>query len=644
MAREAAALEAMGSKPPDLAGWATRLRGWLAVLPLAGLCAGLTAQALGRPDLAAWAWTLPTLIVLGLLLLQVGTSLARGDVGLDLVAVLSMGGALALSQSLTAVVIALMYAGGQSLEAYAAGRAGQAMAALIGRQPRTALRQSNGAVDEVSVESLVPGDRILVRVGDVLPVDGRVVAGQAVLDQASVTGEALPVTFETGTSVLSGTLNVGAPFSLVADRRAAESTYAGIVRLVEAARAQKAPMTRMADRYGLAVLVLTLILAGGAYAATADPLRALAVLVVATPCPLILAVPVALVSGLSRAAMIGVIVKGGGALEALAKVKVLVADKTGTLTHGTARLKSIQLLPLFTEADILELGASLDQACGHPIARALVEEARARGLTLTEPAEVTELPGAGITGRVGSRHIDVGGPRLLRARGIAFPRGEAEPDEAASSATVMIAVDGVPGAVLDFADPPRSDGARALADLRACGVTRIVLATGDRRAVAERVVAGLPVDAVAADLDPSGKTAIVAAERANGPVMMVGDGVNDAPALAAADLGVALGARGAAAAAEAADVVLLVDSLGPLPKAMRIAQRARGIAIQSALAGLGLSLAGMVAAALGYLSPLQGALLQEVIDVAVILNAMRALRGPGTDALRSPEQGKLCPS
>jgi heavy metal translocating P-type ATPase len=644
MAREAAALEAMGSKPPDLAGWATRLRGWLAVLPLAGLCAGLSAQALGRPDLAAWAWTLPTLIVLGLLLVQVGTSLARGDVGLDLVAVLSMGGALALSQSLTAVVIALMYAGGQSLEAYAAGRAGQAMAALIGRQPRTALRQSNGAVDEVPVETLVPGDRILVRVGDVLPVDGRVGAGQAVLDQASVTGEALPVTFETGASVLSGTLNVGAPFSLVAERRAAESTYAGIVRLVEAARAQKAPMTRMADRYGLAFLVLTLILAGGAYAATADPLRALAVLVVATPCPLILAVPVALVSGLSRAAMIGVIVKGGGALEALAKVKVLVADKTGTLTHGTARLKSIQVLPLFTEADILELGASLDQACGHPIARALVEEARERGLTLTEPVEVTELPGAGITGRVGSRHIDVGGPRLMRERGIAFPRGEAGPHETAISATVMIAVDGVPGAVLDFADPPRSDGARVLADLRACGVARIVLATGDRRAVAESVVAGLPVDAVAADLDPSGKTAIVAAERANGPVMMVGDGVNDAPALAAADLGVALGARGAAAAAEAADVVLLVDSLGPLPQAMRIAQRARGIAIQSALAGLGLSLTGMVAAALGYLSPLQGALLQEVIDVAVILNAMRALRDPGTDRLRSPEQGKLCPS
>ncbi|WP_424973350.1 heavy metal translocating P-type ATPase [Methylobacterium brachiatum] len=611
------------------------LRGWLAILPLIGLCVGLSAQAQGQPGFAAWAWTLPTVTVLAVLSIRIAISLAHGDIGLDLVAALSMGGTVALSQPLAGVVIALMYAGGQSLEAYAAGRAGRAMTALVGRQPRTALREAGGVVSDVPVELLVPGDRILVRVGDVLPVDGCVCAGRAVLDQASLTGEAQPVTFELGAAVVSGTLNVGAPFTLVAERRAAESTYAGIVRLVEAARAQKAPMVRMADRYSLVFLALTLLLAGIAWAATADPLRALAVLVVATPCPLILAVPVALVSGLSRAAGIGVIVKGGGALEALAKVQILVIDKTGTLTLGRARLKSAFVLPSFTEADVLRLAASLDQASGHPTARALVEDARGRGLALVPPTAVTELP-EGIRGLVAGRQVEVGGLRMMHARGIAFPPPDGIRGDNAAAATVLVAVDGMPAAILVFEDPLRPDAARLLAELRASGIARVVLATGDRRAVADTLVAGLTIDAVAADLDPADKTAIVARERANGRVMMVGDGINDAPALAAADLGVALGARGAAAAAEAADIVLLVDSLAPLPRAIRIARRARAIALQSVLAGLGLSVAGMVAAALGYLSPLQGALLQEAIDVAVILNAMRVLGGSGEGAAEGP--------
>lgn len=623
-----AALRPTETERPAYDGWMPRLRGWFAVLPLIGLCTGLAAQASGHPEAAAWAWTLATLVVLVLLASQVVTSLAHGDIGLDLVALLAMGGALALSQPLAGAVIALMYAGGQSLEAYAAGRAGRAMTALIARQPRTALREEDGTWQEVPLAGLLPGDRILVRVGDVLPVDGRVAAGRAILDRSSLTGEALPVAFGVNDPVLSGTVNAGEPFTLVAERLAAESTYAGIVRLVEAARSQKAPMARLADRYGLAFLVLTLLLAGGAWIATGDPIRALAVLVVATPCPLILAVPVALVSGLSRAAGIGVLVKGGGALEMLAKVRVLVIDKTGTLTHGTARLVSTGLLGSLDEGEVLRLAASLDQASGHPVARALVEAARARGLALSQPAMVAEFPGEGVTGNVEGRPVLVGGPRLMTAHDVLFPPADGVGDATAAVATVLVAIDGTPAARLEFADPLRADGGNTLAALRACGIERVVLATGDRRAVAEALVAGLPVDAVAADLDPAGKTDTVAAERRNGPVMMVGDGVNDAPALAAADLGVALGARGAAAAAEAADVVLLIDSLAPLPQAIRIAKRARAIALQSVWVGLGLSVAGMVAAALGYLTPLRGALLQEAIDVAVILNAMRALGGP----------------
>lgn len=611
------------------AGWLLRLREWLAFVPLLGLCIGLTAQVLGRSDLATAAWTLATVAILVALLAQVVTRLARGDIGLDLVALLAMGGALALGQPLAGAVIALMYAGGQALEAYAIGRAGQAMTALIARQPRTALREEGGVLREVALAALVPGDHILVRVGDVVPVDGWVAAGCAVLDRSSLTGEALPVTLGANEPVLSGTVNAGTPFTLVAERPAAESTYAGIVRLVEAARSAKAPMARLADRYGLAFLGLTLLLAGGALVATGDPLRALAVLVVATPCPLILAVPVALVSGLSRAAGIGVLIKGGGALEMLAKTRVLVVDKTGTLTHGCARLIRAQTFAPFAEAEILRLAAALDQVSGHPVARALVDEASKRGLDLPRPTMVMESPGAGVAGRVEGRDVRVGGAHMMRMHDVRFPPADDSRHAAAAAATVLVAIDGTPAAILTFSDPLRADGRRALAELRACGIERVVLATGDRRGVAEALVAGLPVDAIAADLDPTAKTATVAAERRNGPVMMVGDGINDAPALAAADLGVALGARGAAAAAEAADIVLLVDSLTPLPHAIRIAKRARAIALQSVWVGLGLSLAGMVAAALGYLTPLQGALLQEAIDVLVILNAMRVLGSAG---------------
>ncbi len=489
------------------------------------------------------AWTIATLTVIGILLAQVATSLKKGDVGLDLVALLSMGGALILSQPLAGAVIALMYAGGQSLEAYASGRAGRAMTALIARQPRTALREDGGALTEVPLAALIPGDRILVRVGDVVPVDGRVAADRAVLDRSSLTGEALPVTALANEPVLSGTVNVGTPFTLIAERPAAESTYAGIVRLVEAAQARKAPMARLADRYGLAFLVITLLLAGGAWLATGDPLRALAVLVVATPCPLILAVPVALVSGLSRAAGIGVLIKGGGALETLAKVRVLVIDKTGTLTHGAARLTSARILGTLDKGEILGLAASLEQASGHPLGRALIAEAAGRGLTLWQPGDVEEMPGEGVTGLVNGRPVIVGGPNIMRMHGISFPPPGMAGAGAAVASTVLVAVDGVPAAELEFADPLRVDGGKALLELRACGIERVVLATGDRRAVAEALVAGLPIDAVAADLDPTAKTNTVAAERRNGPVIMVGDGVNDAPALAAADLGVALGAR-----------------------------------------------------------------------------------------------------
>jgi heavy metal translocating P-type ATPase len=598
----------------------------LVVIPAIGLILGLAFYWFGHADWPPFIWAAFSVPVLIVLVFEIVTSLRHGEVGLDIVAALSMTAAIAFGQELAAVVVALMYAGGQNLESFAEGRARREMTALLNRVPRTAIRQRNGVLEEVSLESIVPGDRLLVRRGDIVSVDGEVAKGLAVLDQSALTGESLPVQQTTGDSVMSGSMNVGEAFDLVAARPAAESTYAGIVRLVESAQRSKAPMARLADRFALAFLAATVVLAGGAWLLTGDPVRAVAVLVVATPCPLILAVPVAIVAGLSRAAKQGVLIKGGKALEMLARVRSLVIDKTGTLTHGSARIVSIHALGEISADELLRLAASLDQASKHVIAQTIVAEARAQNLRLAVPTEVTEVPGEGIAGSIDGRRVFVGGVHFVESRLPGYQASELGQFKAAGTAVVAVAIDGLVAGALVLADDLRAGTERLLQDLRRHGVERIVLATGDRREVAEAISAGLPIDSVRSELTPDQKVMVVLSERKSGPVMMAGDGVNDAPALAAADVGLAMGARGAAAAAEVADVVLLVDSLARLVTAIEIAQRSRIIALESVYAGIGLSVIGMIAAAFGYLTPVEGALLQEVIDVAVVLNALRALR------------------
>ena len=602
---------------------------FLIVVPAVGLVAGLALSWFGRPEWAASLWAAGTAPVLVLLLAEIVASLRRGEVGLDIVAALSMTAAIAFGEELAAVVVALMYAGGQNLEIFAERRARREMTALLDRVPRTAMRHRDGALEEVDLVSIVPGDRLLVRQGDTVPVDGVVSAGLAVLDQSALTGEPLPVQQTAGGSVMSGSMNVGEAFDLTASFRAAESTFAGIVRLVEAAQRSRAPMARLADRFALAFLGATVALAGGAWILTGDPVRAVAVLVVATPCPLILAVPIAIVSGLSRAAKQGILIKGGKALEMLSRVRVLVIDKTGTLTHGRARIASTHVVGEIGPEDLLRLAASLDQASKHVIAQAIVSEARDRKLRLAVPTAVVETPGEGVEGTVDSRRVIVGGVRFVASKVPAPDDGDLGRFKVTGAAVVAVAVDGRIAGLLVLSDALRAGTEALLSNLKRHGIERIVLATGDRSEVAEAIAAGLSLDLVRSELTPEQKVTVVLSERKNGPVMMVGDGVNDAPALAAADVGLAMGARGAAAAAEVADVVLLVDSLDRLVPAIEIAQRSRNIALESVYAGIGLSIVGMIAAALGYITPVEGALLQEVIDVAVILNALRALQtGP----------------
>ena len=595
-----------------------RIKTALLLLALAGLIAGLVASLSGFPAAAQGFWVAGVLPALAALLVEILRSLRAGETGLDIVAALSMSAALMAGETLAAAVVAVMYSGGTFLESYAEGRARHEMRALLARVPRTATRHWQGGLQDIPLDQVAPGDRLLIRQGDIVPTDGTIASDLAFVDTSALTGEALPQRLARGAEAMSGVTNAGEAFDLIATRPAHESTFAGIVRLVEAAQRARAPMARLADRWSLGFLAVTLLIALSAWWLSGDPIRAVAVLVVATPCPLILAVPVALVAGLSRAARVGVLVKGAAALETMARIRTLILDKTGTLTEGHPRLVEIRAEAGITPDEVLRLAASVDQASRHPVALALVGAARDRGLDLTLPESVTETPGEGVAATVAGREVRVGADRFAGAAD-----AEAPPPGVLA---VAVGLEGRLAGRIFLSDRLRPDAAAMLDGLRGQGLDRLLLATGDRAEVAESVTGPLRLDARHSGMTPQGKLALVQAERQRAPVMMVGDGVNDAPALAAADVGVAMGARGAAAAAEAADVVLLVDHIDRLGAGIALARGARRIAVQSVILGFGASVACMGLAAAGLLSPVQGALMQEVIDVAAILNALRALR------------------
>ena len=563
----------------------------------------------------------------------VRTVAVEHHMGVDTIALVAMVGSLALGQELAGVVVGLMFSGGAALEDIASARARRELTALVQRAPRSAQLRVGDRVEEVSIEEVRIGDVVIVRTGEVVPVDGTVARGEAVVDTSALTGEPLPVTIAKGMAVLSGTANAGAPFEVRADRPAAESAYAALVRLVEQAQTQRAPFVRMADRYAAFFLPATLIAAGAAWAVSGDAVRALAVVVVATPCPLILAAPIALVCGLSRAARTGVIVKGAGAIETLGHARTVLFDKTGTLTVGIPAVRDVVPAGRLAPGELLRLAASLDQMSTHPLGHALVGAADEAGLTLSTPTEVREDPGQGIQGDVDGQRVALGSRTYIRAAG-------ASADEVASAALssghgsgeahVLVAIDGHVAGAIVMADELRPDAANIVERLRAEGVRHVALVSGDRRSGAERIGRELGVDRVYAEQSPEEKLQVVASLRADPnlrPVIMVGDGVNDAPALALADLGIAMGAAGATVSSQPADAVITVDRVDRVADAVHTGRRALFIARQSVLAGMGLSLVAMVVAALGYLPPVAGALTQEGIDLAVILNALRALRG-----------------
>jgi heavy metal translocating P-type ATPase len=608
----------------------------MAAYALLSIAVGGALHLSGSGAAGDLVWRVAIVLLAAELTVEVGQTVLRDhSMGVDTIALIAMLGSLALGQELAGVVVGLMFSGGAALEDLASTRARRELSALIARAPKVAQLRIGDRIEQVAVEQVQVGDVVVVRAGEVVPVDGALLSDEAVIDTSTLTGEPLPVTIAAGMAFLSGSANAGAPFDVRTDRPAAESSYAALVRLVEQAQAQRAPFVRMADRYAGFFLPATLLLAAGAWEVRGEAIRALAVVVVATTCPLILAAPIALVSGLSRAARSGILVKGAGGIETLGEARTVLFDKTGTLTVGVPEVRDIVPRDGFQPSELLRLAASVDSMSAHVLGEALVRAAGAAELELAVPVDVHEDPGQGISGSVDGHAVAVGSHTFLRASGT--------PGDEVASATllsghgsgeahVLVGIDGHLAGVIVMADELRPDALGIVTRLRDQGIRHIAMVSGDRRSVAERVGAELGVDRVYAELEPEDKLDVVRRLRDDEhlqPVIMVGDGVNDAPALAIADLGIAMGAAGATVSSETADAVITVDRVDRVADAVSIGRRSLRIARQSVLAGMGLSIAAMCVAAAGFLTPLAGALLQEGIDVAVILNALRALRASG---------------
>ncbi|MCS7483698.1 heavy metal translocating P-type ATPase [Umezawaea endophytica] len=613
-----------------------RYAGEFALFAVTGalLAAGIALWAVGAPR-ADVPWAAATVIAVLPAVVWVVADLRAGRFGADVLAVLALVGTVVVGEPFAGAVVAVMLGGGRALDAYAQRRAGRDLRALLDRAPRTARLRTGTGLRVVPVEQVRPGQHLVLGQGEVAPVDA-VLLGTATLDESALTGEAAPVDRVAGERVRSGVVNAGASVDLRAVATERDSTYAGVVDLAREAAATSAPAVRLADRVAAVFLPVALVVAGVAAFLADDLTVAVAVLVTATPCPLLLAVPVAVTAGMSRASRVGVVVRDGRALEVLGTVRTAVLDKTGTVTVGRPTVTAVSTAPGWSREDVLGLAAAVEQVSSHVFAACVVAAASAAGRRPGPATDVVERSGRATSGVVDGCGVTVGALDTKRQRPDDWIRDAEAGARSDGASTVWVSRDGEPVGVLLVRDTIRSDAARTLERLRAAGLSRLVLLTGDKAAVARQVADGLGFDEVVADCDPADKVAKVRSEKATRITAMVGDGFNDAPALATADVGVALGSKGSSAAVRAADVVLLDDRIDGLADAVEIAGRAHRIARQSALAGMGLSLVAMGFAAAGLLAPAPGAVLQEAIDIAVIFNALRVLLptrpGPPTPA------------
>ncbi|MDG6900617.1 MAG: heavy metal translocating P-type ATPase [Nitrososphaerota archaeon] len=598
------------------------------VFALIGLLAGgLAMLPFGRPDAARLIWY-GTLIVGGApVLVKTSRGMLKGKFAADVVAMLAIVTAILTDEAFAGVIIVLMQTGGEAIDDYGFRRASSSLEELISRAPRTARRRKDDAIEEIDVRQVEVGELLLVRSGDLIPVDGVVVSGAAEVDESALTGEPLPRTKNAGEDLLSGSINVGHAFDMKATRVSGQSQYSRIVELVRTAQEKKPPIQRLADRYAVWFTPATLGVAAFSWLMTQSLDAFLAVLVVATPCPLILATPLAVICGVNRAAKENIIVKSGAAIEQIGKGKVVIFDKTGTITYGSPVIERV--VPLRgTEEEVLRLAASVEQFSSHPVAVALAQEGRDRLGGLLAVSNVRESPGQGIEADAPAGRVVVGSQKFVEGRlGREFDdssKGVLREAQKKGSLFSFIAVDGQPAGVIVFNDRLRPGVPSMIRSLRELGVEHTVLLTGDNRVNANTIALEAGIERAEANLLPEEK-----AEEVKRLIeqyqcaIMVGDGINDAPALATATVGVAMGAHGTGISAEAADVVLLVDDVTKVADGIAIGQRMTRIAKQSIFFGIGTSFVLMMIASFGFIQPASGAVMQEALDIAVILNALR---------------------
>ena len=582
---------------------------------------------MGDPRVAAITWNAGLAITGAPVVWRTLRGIVSGRFAADLVAMLAIIGALLLREPLAGLIVVLMQTGGEALEHYAQGRASEALRELESAAPRLAHRIVDGNVVDVEADVVQVGDELLLRPGELLACDATVVEGRSHVDTSRLTGEPAPVTAEAGTHLLSGSLNLEGPLTLEVTAPASESQYARIVELVRTAQGSKAPLQRLADRYAVWFTPITLALCAITYVLSGDATRVLAVLVVATPCPLILATPVAVIGGINRAARHGIIFRNGTALEQLGGVSTAIFDKTGTLTIGRPEVARVLALPPLTGDEVLRLASGVEQGSGHLLARTLVQEAEARGIDPPAAKNVSEAPGQGVSGNIEGRQVTVGGWSFVVDR---HPAAQAElralrTADSTPGLRAYVAIDGHGAGVVEYADRLRPELTGFIPRLQQLGIRRVLLLSGDDQANATSVARAVGIGEAHGDLLPEAKVAYVQRLMQEGDgVLMVGDGTNDAPALGTATVGVALASSGGGISAEAADAVILADDPTRVADAIEISRRTLRIARQSIWTGLGLSGTAMVVASFGYIPPIAGAILQEVIDVAVILNALRA--------------------
>jgi len=598
----------------------------LPLFTLFGLLLGIILYiSLDLPHISHWIW-FATLVLGGApIAYQTIKGMLKGQFASDIIAMLAIITAIIMDQAFAGAVVVLMQSGGEALEAYGLKRASSSLEKLLSRAPRFAFRKTNNSLEKIDVKDVQVGDLLMVRPGDLIPVDGTILSGTAEIDESALTGEPLSHSKGAGDKVFSGTIDVNGAFEMRADKLSQESQYQKIVQLVQKAQEEKAPIQRLADKYAIIFTPLTLLMSALGYFITQDPTTILSVLVVATPCPLILATPLAILCGINKAAKEGIIVKAGASMEQIGNIKAAIFDKTGTITYGTAFVEEIIPLNHIQSDELLNKTASIEQLSSHSVAKAIVEKANQK---LAVPTNFKETPGSGVEGDLDQDHFTIGSHAFLKDKltQSCFKNCQEAIDQYSNRGKLLIFVakNDLCIGMLVVSDKIRPNVSQLIKDIQVLGVQEVVMLTGDNEKNAQAIAKQAGIQIYKADLLPDQKVEIVQEiGKKYHPIAMIGDGINDAPSLATATVGVAMGAYGSAISAEAADIVFLDDDLSKLTDTIAISKQTLYIAKESIFVGMGLSLTLMIIAAFGFIQPAIGAMLQEIVDFAVIINALR---------------------